>query len=207
MYSLAIPYEVVELLAIYLEDSRGLYLTCQSLFANSTDRIYWESRGKDRIKNHLVKIPTNKSLSKFAKYGNLPMVRHLHLQGADITLKNNYAVRWASASGHVEIVKYLHIAGADITDNYNEAVEWASSNGHLEVVKYLHAAGADITDEDNYAIRWAIAYGHVSVAKYLHLAGVIIDNELMEWVNLCGDSAMMEYFSKITNSPNKKYTL
>ena len=35
------------------------------------------------------------------------------LLGADVTIDNNYAIRWASENGHTEVVKQLIEAGAN----------------------------------------------------------------------------------------------
>lgn len=42
------------------------------------------------------------------------------------------------------VVQYLHINGADIRVRKDKPLIWASKNGHLAVVQYLHINGADI---------------------------------------------------------------
>jgi len=47
--------------------------------------------------------------------------------------------------GHLDIIKYLVEHGADVTARDNDAVRWAASNGKLDVVKYLvEHEGADM---------------------------------------------------------------
>ena len=101
----------------------------------------------------------------------LKIIESLHINGADITADNNYAIELVSRNGHLEVLKYLHENGADITAKDNCAIRCASGNGHLEVAKYLHTNGADITAENNCAIRWASENGHLEVVKYLYTNG------------------------------------
>ena len=79
----------------------------------------------------------NRALIKASYYGNLPLVKYLVENGADITAEENAALRWASEKGHFDIVKYLVEHGADITARDNSALKWAIAFGHSEVVKYL----------------------------------------------------------------------
>ena len=116
-----------------------------------------------------INLSNENDLLKIAKY--------LHENGADITVENNYVIRWVSHNGHLEVVKYLHTNGINITVENNIAVRWASQKGHLEVVKYLHTNGADITAVNNYAIICASHYGHLEVVKYLHENGAYITAE------------------------------
>lgn len=104
--------------------------------------------------------------------GTIDTWQYLHENGADITARDNAAVRWAASNGHLEVVQYLHEHGADITAQDNETVRYAAENGHLDVVKYLYEHGADITAQHNYAVRWAALNGHLDVVKYLYENGV-----------------------------------
>jgi len=161
------PFEIIELIADQLVDSRPIYLTNRRLHANSTDRAYWESRGDDRIRTHLPKIPTEITLGEFAEHGNLQMVKFLHSIGEDITDCDNEAVQLASRNGHLSMVKFLHSVGADVAARGSWAIILASYNGHIHVVKFLHSVGADITTEDNYAVRCASANKHFDVVEFL----------------------------------------
>jgi len=169
------PFEIIELIADHLVDSRPIYLTNRRLYANSPDRIYWESRGGERIRNHLVKIHTRISMVEFAKYGNLQMARHLYRPGSGFfDDSNNNALQWACVSGHLNVVKFLHSVGVDITAKNNFAVKCASELGYIEVVKFLHSVGANVTVSVNYAVRWAIKNNHIEVVRFLHSVGADI---------------------------------
>ena len=109
-----------------------------------------------------------------AMKGYLEIVKYLHKNGADITAADNYTVRYASVNGHLDVVRYLHKNGADITARDNFAVQMAAKHGHLEIVKYLHENGADITAECSHALRLAAENGHLEVVKYLHENGADI---------------------------------
>jgi len=132
-----LPIEIIELIVDYLIDSRPIYLTNRILLDRSNDRVYWESRENDRIKHHLVKMPTEIPFIRFIREGNLKMVRHLHKKGVDTTTNNNFAFRWASLNGHLGIVKYLNINTENSLSVISSAIQWAESNGHSEVVNYL----------------------------------------------------------------------
>ncbi len=64
----------------------------------------------------------------------------------DITVKNNYAVRWASRNGYLDIVKLLLKHGVDCTTDYNLAIRVASKYGHIDVVKLLLKNGAKLPE-------------------------------------------------------------
>lgn len=123
-------------------------------------------RGKFRT--HRLEIQKMMPLSGTAAW------KYLYENGADITVCDNYAVRWAASWGCLEVLKYLHKNGADITASSNEPVCWASLNGHLETVKYLCENGADITAYNNSAVRWASENGHLDIVKYLYGNGADI---------------------------------
>ena len=117
----------------------------------------------EKFRTHRLKIREIMPLNKAAAW------EYLVKNGAEITMDDDQAVKWAAMKGYLEIVKYLHKNGADITAVDNYAVVWAARNGHLEVVKYLHEKGADITAKNNYAVHWAEVNGYTGVMKYLRM--------------------------------------
>ena len=133
--------------------------------------------GRDWLLSHRLVIEKTFHLNEILS--SPQSLETLILNGADITVKHDYAVGWAAGNGHLEAVKCLHGYGSDITAGNNDAVKWAAGNGHLEVVKYLHENGADITAEDNAAVQWAALEGHLEVVKYLYEQGADIraDND------------------------------
>src|SRR6478609_4954873 len=98
---------------------------------------------------------------------NATLVKELILLGADIHLKDDYALRWASRNGHRETVKILLAAGAVVHAGDDHALRYASRNGHIETVKVLLASGADVHADDDYALRTAFLYGHRETVKML----------------------------------------
>jgi len=114
-----------------------------------------------------VTIGDNYAIRYSAQKGHLEIVKYLIKHGADVTAFNNYAICCAAPNGHLEIVKYLIEHGADVAARHNHAIRGASENGYLELVKYLFEHGADITAMDNYAICLAARNGHLEVVKYL----------------------------------------
>ena len=120
-----------------------------------------------RLVSNYIAYSKEEALIVASKDGNLPVVKYLVENGADITYSENDAVIYASEKGHLPVVKYLVENGADITAQDNHALREASGSGRLPVVKYLVEHGADITDKNNEALRWASKNGHLPVVEYL----------------------------------------
>src|SRR6478609_8727979 len=102
---------------------------------------------------------------------NATLVKELILLGADIHLKDDYALRWASRNGHRETVKILLAAGADVHACDDYALQWASLNGYTEIVKSLLEAGANVHLFNDYALRWASTNGHAEIVEILLASG------------------------------------
>ena len=79
----------------------------------------------------------------------------------------NKELFWASEYGHLDVVRLLIKNGADVSARDNFALRSASYNGNLEVVRLLIDIGADVSALDNYALKWASYYGHLEVVKLL----------------------------------------
>jgi ankyrin repeat protein len=141
----------------------------------------------------------NRAFITASKNGNLEIVRLLlsPMVGADVHVKNDYAIRLASQEGHLEIVKllvenganvsadddyslriaskygYLEIVqlllknGANINAGKGEALREASANEHWEIVKLLIEKGARVNDYNDYALRRASEFGHLEIVKLL----------------------------------------
>ena len=61
----------------------------------------------------------------------LDILRQLLLKcGADVHVRNDEALRYASMGRHTEIIKLLLKEGADIHADNDEALKLASENGH-----------------------------------------------------------------------------
>ena len=75
---------------------------------------------------------------------DIEVIERLINEGADVTAKNNEAVRWASDNGHTDVVTLLIEHGADVTADNNFAIRWASKNGHTATVKLLLEHGAEL---------------------------------------------------------------
>lgn len=78
-----------------------------------------------------------KQLIEACKTGDLPSVKKLVENGADIHSDNDFALRNASENGQLEVVRYLVENDADIHAKDDLALRNASENGHIEVVRYL----------------------------------------------------------------------
>ena len=87
----------------------------------------------------------------------------------DPAVRNNGAIRWASADGHTEVVRLLlNDKRVDPSVNDNDAIRTASINGHTEVVKLLlNDSRVNPAANNNQAILWASQFGHTEVVKLL----------------------------------------
>jgi ankyrin repeat protein len=100
---------------------------------------------------------------------NITKVKEALENGADPTIDDNYALRWACLYGYSELVELLLQDGrADPTVHGNISIMWACENGHIDVVKLLLEDGrADPTVTYNYPIRKASEQGNIHVITLL----------------------------------------
>jgi ankyrin repeat protein len=113
-----------------------------------------------------ITIVDNYGLKYAASQGYLEIVKLLVENGANIHAEMDYALRFSARNGYFEVVKYLVENWADIHAETNYALRWSALNGHLETVKYLVENGADIHAETNYALLWSIQRGHLDIVNY-----------------------------------------
>ena len=85
----------------------------------------------------------NDLLIESVKLGLLPAVKRLIEQGANVSARDDLAIKWAAYNGHLETVKYLVSQGANVSARDDLAIKWAASRGHLETVKYLESLGGN----------------------------------------------------------------
>ncbi len=84
----------------------------------------------------------NEQLINAAEKNDLNKVIKLHQNGADISFKDNGALRYASYYGNFRMVKYLVENGANVNTKHNGVLFWANYLGHKDVVNYLVSHGA-----------------------------------------------------------------
>ncbi len=119
----------------------------------------------------------NTLLRNAAAAGNLPMVRHLKKQGADINaqdLDGWSSLHFAAFEGHLPVVKYLvGQQGANINNKDKrgrDTLHFAIYKNHLLVVKYLVEHGANIHNKgywDMTPLHLAAEEGYLPIVKYL----------------------------------------
>lgn len=124
--------------------------------------------------NDMIRI--DRAIMLAATNGHLEVVKFLIAAGADP--KNHQSLINASQNGHLDVVKFLVEQGANVTARDDAAVRYAAFDGHLEIIKFLIANGADFQAADNYAIDHALASGHMETVHYLYSLGarVTLDN-------------------------------
>lgn len=154
-------YDVAEYLISknnYENDSYLLTLACKSGCYKIVETII----------NRVEKIAPE-ALYEASKWGHLNIVELLVFRDADITYKNNAALRKACERGHYSIAVFLVEHGADVHADDDFSIRWASKEGHLQIVQYLVSQGADVHALDDWALRWAKLEGRDSIVKYLSL--------------------------------------
>ena len=76
---------------------------------------------------------------------------------ADVTTKDNLALRWAARGGHAELIEIFLDHGADINAKDGEPLIWAMQFGRKETALLLVEKGADLSSRHHEALRTAHA--------------------------------------------------
>lgn len=101
--------------------------------------------------------------------GDYDRVKELLENGADPTVENNGAIRYASENGHVKILDLLLQDGrADPTANDNYPIRMAVWYGYSEIVEMLlHDGRADPTIRNNYPLHISSLLGNRKTVEML----------------------------------------
>jgi ankyrin repeat protein len=89
----------------------------------------------------------DKVLKATIQGGNSCILQELICRGANITIEDNYLVKYACLEGHLELVKILVENGANLTAENSICIQYACLTGHLEIVKHLVSQGLVLTDQ------------------------------------------------------------
>ena len=84
--------------------------------------------------------------------GNIAVTNLLISEGANIEMKDSFALLYACENGRTKIVKILLENGADINSKINDgtsAIHLAASSGKLDLIDFLLQKGFDINCENN----------------------------------------------------------
>ncbi len=114
-----------------------------------------------------VSAREDEALRTAAFFGYFDIVKYLVEKGANVSAREDEALRQAAMKGHLDVVKYLVEKGADVSARDNDALILAAYFGHFDVVRYLVEKGADVSARDNEALRWATKRGHTDIVRYL----------------------------------------
>ena len=98
---------------------------------------------------------------------NLPLIKALLANGADVHANNDWALRYAALYGYLDVVKFLVANGADVHAYDDWALRNAACYGCLAIVKFLVANGADVHANNDEALRNAAYNGYLNVVKFL----------------------------------------
>lgn len=121
------------------------YLTLKGLNINAID---------NRALNYALVAVIDVYKKNDGKTGKvyIPIIRYLINNGANVNIKNGYALRTITKYGDVSDVQYLISKGANIHVNNDEALSNAISAGNIDLIKYLVTQGA-ILNTDKYNVR------------------------------------------------------
>lgn len=87
---------------------------------------------------------------------------------ANVNGNDGIAMQWASYSDDIRYLQKLISCGADVTVRQNEAIRQACLKGNLEMVKLLMEHGADPTYDDCDPFYNCVSADHLEVFQYLY---------------------------------------
>ena len=119
-----------------------------------------------------------------AQYGHVNILKYMVEIGADLSVRNNYALCYAAVFNHIDVVRYIistneiDIDNDDYYDDIHTAVWYAAKNGHTDMIKTIHelidgSRYLKVLGEDIYttAIYWAGHTDRRETIKYLASVG------------------------------------
>lgn len=113
-------------------------------------------------------------------YSKLPEIKKSIVDGADIHVNNDYALKFISGGYDLDIIKFLNENGANIdrVDEYRLSMMLGSHKHYnpvdLDIVKFLVEKGADIHADDDYALKASSGLGRLDIVKILFENGANI---------------------------------
>ena len=135
-------------------------------------------------------------LRSAAENNQLEIIKYLVEQGANVQALDNYSLRWTAGAGYFDIVKYLVEHGANIHVDRDYAFRIAAYYGHLKIVKYLVEQGANIHASHGFAIREAIINRRTDVVEYLLEQGADIE-DIIQWASDYGQIDVVNYLKEV----------
>lgn len=90
---------------------------------------------------------TNTILKETCGNNSGSVLKELIKSGADITIEDNYCLKYACLEGHIEVVKLLVEHGGDIYAENCISLDYACLKGNLKIVKYLVSKGLHLKEE------------------------------------------------------------
>ena len=139
----------------------GIYLREIALPIDNPDFRMVKDPKWDKWRANMIILGTRYDLN------NVDTFKYLIQNGANIHVRNDYALRWSAGKGYLDVIKFLIENRADIHANDDSALKWSAERGHLDVVKFLIENGADIHAENDYALTWSEENGYLDVANFL----------------------------------------
>lgn len=135
------------------------YTSCESNNLSLVQKLYIEHRFDASI--------LDKAFIKCCINGCLETAKYLLENGADVSVHDNYAIKFAITKKDLCMVILTYLYGAHLDPNDYTLIGCAAYNGDLKMAKYLVACGANIRANNNFAIKIAVKNSHFEVAKYL----------------------------------------
>jgi len=160
------PPELMNIISTFAPDSRPIYLSCSKYYNASTDKIYWESTGFDRIKNHIPKIKTHATLGLFVEHDNVAMVRHIFDTTFVSEKDTHMEILTASMCGSMKVFKYFYEEMKLIRECKDSAYEACMFN-QLDIIKYLHEKGIYFGRYNTFLVNMTKTRGYEELSKLL----------------------------------------
>ena len=105
-----------------------------------------------------------------ARFGYPLCMQLLIDHGADASIQDSIAIKYACDQNRIEPVQILIDNGVDVTTNNNIAIRSACKSNNSDIVQLLIDNGADVTANNNHAVR--IAYNN----EWWDVVDLLIDN-------------------------------
>jgi len=136
--------------------------------------VYENPNNPKKWKAHTV------NLKYIGKASDIKVIKLLVDEGADIHIKHERLLRWATLHGHTEIVAFALDHNPDIHACNDYPLLGALIGGHKKIAQMLLDKGADIHACETDVLRYAIEDDDVDMIKFMLNAGAVPNHCLLE---------------------------
>jgi hypothetical protein len=141
-----------------------IYIDMSSEFTEYMSMIYCVTMNMFKIK--LSNKFIMKCIDNGIKNDNVRYIKYLHINGVNMNICDNYALRLALQYNRLLIVDYLLHNNGNIGMPSNHIIEIPAKYGHMHLFRFLHhICGIDFNK--TYAGAYAAQAGHLDIIKYI----------------------------------------